>query len=32
MARIAILPRWARFSDFGSGRLPELLCQLVGQD
>lgn len=29
MARITIEPRWARYFDFGTGRLPEFLTQLV---
>jgi hypothetical protein len=29
MARITITPRWARFFDFGAGRLPAFLTQLV---
>ena len=29
-ARIAITPEWARFYDFGSGRLPKFLQDLVG--
>jgi len=29
MARISIEPRWARYFDFGAGRLPEFLRQLV---
>jgi uncharacterized protein YndB with AHSA1/START domain len=29
MARISIEPRWARFFDFGAGRLPEFLRELV---
>ena len=29
MARIAITPGWARFYDFGAGRLPGFLRQLV---
>jgi Pyridoxamine 5'-phosphate oxidase len=29
MARIAITPGWARFYDFGAGRLPAFLSQLV---
>ena len=29
MARIAMIPRWARFFDFGAGRLPEFLQALV---
>ena len=29
MARIAIKPHWARFYDFGAGRLPTFLGQLV---
>jgi nitroimidazol reductase NimA-like FMN-containing flavoprotein (pyridoxamine 5'-phosphate oxidase superfamily) len=29
MARIAITPHWVRFYDFGAGRLPRFLQQLV---
>ena len=29
MARIAITPTWARFHDFGAGRLPRFLQELV---
>ena len=29
MARIAITPRWARFYDFGAGRLPRFLQELA---
>ena len=29
MARISIEPRWARFYDFGAGRLPMFLSELV---
>jgi hypothetical protein len=29
MARIAIRPRWARFYDFGAGRLPAFLSRLI---
>jgi hypothetical protein len=29
MARIAIEPQWARFYDFGAGRLPTFLSTLV---
>jgi Pyridoxamine 5'-phosphate oxidase len=32
MARIRIEPRWARFYDFGAGRLPSFLSKLVGQN
>jgi len=28
--RISIEPRWARFYDFGAGRLPAFLTQLAG--
>ena len=31
MARISIEPRWARFYDFGAGRLPAFLSELVGE-
>jgi hypothetical protein len=30
MARISIEPAWARFFDFGAGRLPSFLAELVG--
>jgi len=30
MVRISIEPRWARFYDFGAGRLPSFLSELVG--
>ena len=29
MARIRIEPRWARFYDFGAGRLPSFLSKLA---
>ncbi|MEU6308155.1 pyridoxamine 5'-phosphate oxidase family protein [Streptomyces chartreusis] len=29
MARIALEPRWARFYDFGAGRMPEFLAELA---
>lgn len=29
MVRIAIRPEWARFYDFGAGRVPEFLRRLV---
>nr|WP_099023738.1 pyridoxamine 5'-phosphate oxidase family protein [Mycolicibacterium palauense] len=29
MARIAITPRWARFYDYGAGRLPTFLAELA---
>lgn len=29
MVRISIQPRWARFYDFGAGRLPAFLAELV---
>ena len=29
MARISITPQWARFYDFGAGRLPKFLSDLV---
>jgi Pyridoxamine 5'-phosphate oxidase len=32
MARIRIEPRWARFYDFGAGRLPSFLSKLVRQN
>jgi len=31
MALISIEPRWARYYDFGAGRVPEFLARL-GQD
>jgi hypothetical protein len=31
MARITITPQWARFYDFGAGRLPPFLRRLVEQ-
>jgi hypothetical protein len=31
MARIAITPRWVRFYDFGAGRMPRFLQDLVEQ-
>jgi hypothetical protein len=31
MARIAITPRWVRFYDFGAGRMPRFLQELVNQ-
>ena len=31
MARITIRPRWARFYDYGAGRLPKFLAELVEQ-
>ncbi|MBV9795932.1 MAG: pyridoxamine 5'-phosphate oxidase family protein [Actinobacteria bacterium] len=30
MARISVRPAWARYYDFGTGRLPEFLSELVG--
>ena len=30
MARISIEPAWARFFDFGAGRMPAFLTKLVG--
>jgi len=30
MARISIEPAWARFFDFGAGRMPSFLTKLVG--
>jgi hypothetical protein len=30
MARIVIEPVWARFFDFGAGRMPSFLTKLVG--
>jgi nitroimidazol reductase NimA-like FMN-containing flavoprotein (pyridoxamine 5'-phosphate oxidase superfamily) len=32
MARISIVPAWARFYDFGAGRLPSFLQELVDQE
>jgi hypothetical protein len=32
MARISITPRWARFYDFGRGRVPAFLSQLTTDD
>ena len=29
MARISIEPRWARFYDFGAGRMPSFLLKLA---
>ncbi|MFC7331111.1 hypothetical protein ACFQRF_25565, partial [Marinactinospora rubrisoli] len=29
MARIAVEPRWARFYDFGAGRVPRFLAELA---
>jgi hypothetical protein len=29
MVRISIDPQWARFYDFGAGRLPDFLANLV---
>jgi len=29
MARITIQPRWARYYDFGTGRLPGFLLKLI---
>jgi hypothetical protein len=31
MARIAITPRWARYYDFGAGRVPRFLQDLAGR-
>jgi hypothetical protein len=31
MARISIVPTWARFYDFGAGRLPGFLQELIEQ-
>ena len=31
MARISIEPRWARYYDFGAGRLPEFLHKLISE-
>jgi hypothetical protein len=31
MARITIEPRWARYYDFGAGRVPAFLAQLGEQ-
>ena len=30
MARISIEPVWARFFDFGAGRMPSFLTKLAG--
>jgi hypothetical protein len=30
MARISVDPAWARFFDFGAGRLPSFLTKLAG--
>lgn len=30
MARISIEPVWARFLDFGAGRMPSFLTELAG--
>jgi hypothetical protein len=30
MARITIEPRWARFFDFGAGRMPRFLLEMAG--
>ena len=32
MARIAITPRWARYYDFGAGRMPRFLEELAEQN
>jgi nitroimidazol reductase NimA-like FMN-containing flavoprotein (pyridoxamine 5'-phosphate oxidase superfamily) len=32
MARIAIVPTWARFYDFGAGRMPVFLKELAGRN
>jgi Pyridoxamine 5'-phosphate oxidase len=32
MARIAITPRWARYYDFGAGRMPRFLRELAEQN
>ena len=32
MARIAITPSWARFHDFGAGRLPRFLRELIDRN
>ncbi len=29
MARIAVEPRWARFYDFGAGRVPQFVADLA---
>jgi hypothetical protein len=31
MARIGIRPRWARFYDFGAGRMPQFLLELAAK-
>ena len=32
MARISIVPDWARYFDFGAGRLPSFLSELTSKD
>ncbi len=32
MARIAIVPRWVRFYDFGAGRMPKFLKELADRN
>lgn len=32
MARIAIVPSWVRFYDFGAGRMPKLLKELAARN
>jgi hypothetical protein len=32
MARIPIVPSWARFYDFGAGRMPTFLKELAARD
>jgi hypothetical protein len=32
MARISIVPDWARYFDFGAGRLPDFLHELTAKD
>jgi hypothetical protein len=32
MARIAVEPRWARYYDFGAGRVPEFLHKLASEN
>ena len=31
MARISIEPQWARFYDFGAGRIPSFLSKLASE-
>jgi hypothetical protein len=32
MARISIVPDWARYFDFGAGRFPDFLRELTSKD